>query len=325
MELFELNLPDEGKVSGRIFFPENTHQSEHTPLLVCIHGGSYDSEYFDVDPRHSIVAIAKGVGLPVAAIDRPGYGKSTLAPAHEGDETYAEAQGRYLASIVIPALWASFSERTSATSVVLLAHSIGAMMAMIAAGSHAKHGRYPLAGLVVSGIGSELVEETRQGMLGLLASAKEAIEFDAGPKDAVMLQWPFNKLVESDMPQHTKKLNKPIPLDELSDINTQWLDRWQKYTRSVSVPVMYGLGEFDSLWVSSPDAIANFKNAFIPGSCPSIRSDVIRQAPHCIELSLQGKGWYLQCCGFAYECAVVFGLTTHSHSQNEAVQEQPTS
>lgn len=310
MEVFELDLPGEANVSGRAYLPENTSRACHTPLIVCVHGGSYDSGYFDVDSVHSILSVAKDNGIPVVAIDRPGYGASKVGPVTGGDKTYAEAQSRFLDSTVLPALWDRFAERANATAIVLLGHSIGAMMTLIAAGMHTADDQYALAGVIVSGIGSELVPMPRQGMLQLLADSEDAIRFDPEPKDAVMLQWPFQNSVESNMTLHTARLNKPIPRQELSDINTRWLEMWTGYTSKITVPVMHGLGEFDGLWVSSQEAITNFKRAFSTSRSPSVRSEIIPKAPHCIELSLQSRGWYFQCCGFAFECAVLFGLNS---------------
>ena len=68
--------------------------------------------------------------------------------------TFGQAQGNYHKSIVLPCLWQRFSERTRATAIVLLSHSIGAMIAIIAAGSYTGNEVYPLAGLITSGIGT---------------------------------------------------------------------------------------------------------------------------------------------------------------------------
>ena len=35
-------------------------------------------------------------------------------------------------------------------------------------------------------------------------------------------------------------------------------------------------------------------------------------APHCIELSLQSKAWYMKCCSFALECSIWYGLRPNS-------------
>ncbi|UKZ79982.1 hypothetical protein TrVFT333_007746 [Trichoderma virens FT-333] len=215
MQVFELDLADGGKISGRFSFPEVTNPSGHTPLMVCMHGGSYDSEYFDVGAR-------------------PGYGGSKVVPVvGDDDATYAEAQGRYVNDVILPSLWDSFAKRAGATAIVLMAHSIGGMMATIAAGSYSGDDQYPLAGLIVSGIASELVEEPRAAMIQLLANEESFVNFDAQSKDAIMLQWPSKNLVEAEICQYTAELNKPVPREELYDINTTWLKRWEKHAGTV--------------------------------------------------------------------------------------------
>jgi pimeloyl-ACP methyl ester carboxylesterase len=304
MQPFELDLLDGGKASGRLRFPERTNLPSRMPLIVCMHGGSYDSEYFDADAQHSIFGLATRIGIPVIALDRPGYGKSKVVTVT--DETYAEAQGKYINSTILPALWKEFEKRSNAKAIVLLAHSIGAMMATIAAGSYTVDQSYPLAGLITSGIGSQLHEGPREGMKQLLSIETNLINFDAQTKDAIMLQWPMKNVVESTTWQLTEKLNKPIPREELSDINTNWLTYWKKYANNLTVPIMYGSAEFDALWVSSNNAIEEYRQSF--SSSPKVECGLIPKAPHCIELSCQSMAWYLRCFGFAMECVVAHTL-----------------
>jgi hypothetical protein len=68
----------------------------------------------------------------------------------EANKTYAERQGKYITSTILPALWKEYGELSSASAVVLLAHSVGAMMATIPAGSYTGTEGYSLAGLITS-------------------------------------------------------------------------------------------------------------------------------------------------------------------------------
>ena len=63
---------------------------------------------------------------------------------------------------------------------------------------------------------------------------------------------------------------------------------------------MYNIGEVDSLWVSTPDAVRDFRNAFT--SSPRVEAAMLPMAPHCIDLSRHSRGWLTRCCGFALEC-----------------------
>ncbi|KAL2784639.1 Alpha/Beta hydrolase protein [Aspergillus keveii] len=309
MEPFNITLPNGVVVSGLHHFPSVDSLSLQTwPLVVCIPGGSYGAEYFDVSGAQSVLNLSKSLKIPVIAIDRPGYGSSTLAPNDETAPTYAQAQGRFLNSTVFPALWQEFGHVAKASAVVLLSHSIGAMMATIAAGSYTGREGYPLAGLITSGIGSELVEGPRQGMLHLLSEPAELMHFEATPKDAIMLQLPHMNLAPVDMCDYTDRLNRPVPRAELQDINTTWLDYWKGYSTSVTVPVFHGLGEFDGLWTCSPTTLDVYKSAF--AYSPKVTSEMIPMAPHCMEMSFQSHAWYMKCFAFAVECTVSRSLSS---------------
>ncbi|KAJ5153901.1 uncharacterized protein N7500_009340 [Penicillium coprophilum] len=302
MEVFKLILPDGGTISGRFHFP-TSKSSGHLPLIVCIPGGSYDAEYFDVDEDHTILSTSVPANIPVISITRPGYGSSSPVPMDDMDEetTYGQAQGKYLNSTVLPFLWEQFKERSGATGMVLLSHSIGAMIATITAGSYTGTEGYPLSGLITSGISTELAPGPRAVMLHLLKETTGVVQFDETPKDAIMLQIPMNNFTDLKMCGHTKRLNWPVPPGELHDINMTWLDYWRKYSDRVTVPVMHVLAEHDGLWTYSPQVLEDYKNAF-PNS-PHVISEVVPMAPHCIELSLQSRPWYMKCCSFALQCA----------------------
>ena len=307
MEHFSLQLGDGNALTGRVCLPPRvSHGDNHLPLVVCVHGGSYDAEYFDVDSEHSVVGISQALKIPVVAMNRPGYGGSTPLPPLTDNRSWGEQQGQYLNTTILPAVWEHFGTRSGATCVVLYGHSVGAMVVTIAAGSHTGTGGYPLAGLITSGIGVKYVEESRQGMIRFLGEQGEIIRFDPVAKDLVMFQQPHQKLVDPRICLHTERLNKPLSAAELRDINFTWLERWQKYSHAIKVPVMYGLGEFDGLWVCSPETLQEYRLAF-PAS-PRIEAGVVPMALHCIELSFQGLGWLSRCLGFAWECAVSNGL-----------------
>ncbi|KAJ5971266.1 uncharacterized protein N7479_001184 [Penicillium vulpinum] len=304
MEIFETTLPNGGTISGRFNFPTTSPTSNHVPLIVCIHGGSYDAEYFDADDDHSILSTSVPAKIPVISLTRPGYGSSSTVPmdAMDKDTTYGQAQGKYLNSTVLPFLWEQYGKSSGATGIVLLSHSIGAMIAIIAAGSYTGTEGYPLSGLITSGISTELTPGPRAVMLHLLKETTGVVQFDDSPKDAIMLQIPMNQFTDEKMCRHTKRLNWPVPPGELHDINMTWLDYWHEYSDRVTVPVMHVLAEFDGLWSYSPQVLEDYKNAF-PNS-PHIISEVVPMAPHCIELSLQSKPWYMKCCSFAMQCAI---------------------
>ena len=278
---------------------------------MCLHGGSYDAEYFDCDADHSIATVAGALEIPVISVTRPGYCNSTIVPTENNDnETYAQRQGQYLKSTILPALWSNYGKQSGSTALVFLGHSIGGMMAIIAAGSHTGSEGFPLGGLIVSGIGSAPEPSARAAIMEILSSKPECVNFDPGLKDDLMLQLPHNNLTNPKMKDKTAHLNKPMPYDEAYDINVTWLDHLRQYAGAIRVPVMYNISEIDGLWLSTPDAIRNFRNAFI--SSPRVEAAILPMAPHCIELSRQSKGWLTRCCGFAMESAIQRNLRESS-------------
>ena len=52
------------------------------PLIIAVHGGTYTSEYFDI-PGHSLLDQAAALGIPIVAVDRPGYRGSS--PVEQSD------------------------------------------------------------------------------------------------------------------------------------------------------------------------------------------------------------------------------------------------
>lgn len=235
MQLFSLKLEGARTLTGRSFIPaqpQTLRASSPMPLIVCIHGASYDSKYFDIDFQHSIFTLGETLQIPVVAFDRPGYGGSTAYPdpkvknedLERRGTTFVQEQGKYLNSTVLPAVWKEFG--SGASSMVVLAHSIGGMIAIVAA---AEPKEYPLAGLVVSGIGCKshmhesLNSSRRNGGYSRENSGSDQIDeqqthirFNPKVKDRLMLNFPPKAnevlLVDPKITSYTEVLNNPVPL-----------------------------------------------------------------------------------------------------------------
>src|SRR5580698_7335320 len=115
------------------------------PLIIALHGGTYNGRYFDVDGsgQGTFLDVAAAGGWPVVSFDRPGYGGSTaLEPA---DNTF-DRHASMLADAIGQA-----ATQAGADRVFLVGHSIGGMIAlMIAAGELDVR----LVGLSVTGVGA---------------------------------------------------------------------------------------------------------------------------------------------------------------------------
>jgi hypothetical protein len=104
----------------------------------------------------------------------------------EANKIYADRQGKYITSTILPALWKEYGELSGASAVVLLAHSIGAMMATITAGSYIY--TYSLAGLITSGTGAEMNLFHTQSFTNLIEPSASHGNFDPLMKDQMMLK-----------------------------------------------------------------------------------------------------------------------------------------
>ncbi|MEY2926435.1 MAG: hypothetical protein RL367_912, partial [Pseudomonadota bacterium] len=121
------------------------------PLIVAIHGGTYSSAYFDV-PGYSLLDSAAAAGLPVIALDRPGYGNTPiLAPV----EMTIKGQANYLTQ-ALKSAWRAYG--AGRPGIVIIGHSIGAAISAVIAS--APDG-LPLLGLAVSGVGMRTPSDHR--------------------------------------------------------------------------------------------------------------------------------------------------------------------
>uniref|UniRef100_A0A093V9W6 2-succinyl-6-hydroxy-2, 4-cyclohexadiene-1-carboxylate synthase n=1 Tax=Talaromyces marneffei PM1 TaxID=1077442 RepID=A0A093V9W6_TALMA len=338
METFSFEIANGQRIAGRHFLSRMDRSTSKTiprPLIVCIHGASYDSEYFDPNADYSWSALANAFDIPIVSIDRPGYGGCTELPDQNvvGDASSAtptQRQARYINSSVMPRIWDEFGLKSGASSVVIMGHSVGGMVAIQAAGSYAtqKTTTYPLSGLIVSGVGcvwrqgpeepqsdkqavnnddEEKAQESAQS-----TSKSGYITFETAKKDFLMLNYAADKsaaelLINADVLQLTEKLNHPAPLGEIIDIAQLWQSYWRREAEKINVPLFYALSEVDPWFESSDASVSAFAGGFT--SSPKVIHSRVLKAPHCMELSLQAKGWMLQCGGFALECAVTLELS----------------
>lgn len=306
MSFFTAILPDGKTLTGMNHFPQKApvcHVSA-LPLIIAVHGGSYTSEYFDADENHTIRHISQSLGIPVIAINRPGYHGTTKLPETRAQSSFIVEQGVYLHKTILPFLWTMHASKLGAASIFLYAHSIGGAISVVAASLHGSETiltEYPLCGISISGVGSNVkplsIEEFSNDpkkMLGI------SIRFPNDLKDLLMLGPP--KLYDPAILRQTERLQHQITVEELYDINFLWRDYWRKYAAEVRVSVLYSIGEYDELWNKTDQDVKEFAEGFVKS--PSVETRRLLYAPHCIEHSLQASGLILRTLGFAIECAV---------------------
>ncbi|RFA08860.1 alpha/beta hydrolase [Subtercola boreus] len=238
-----------------------------TPLVVAIHGGTYSSEYFDI-PGYSLLDRGEAAGVPVIALDRPNYvGSSPL----ESDDSIILANAAVLDN-AIGEIWDQHGGEAS--GVVLVGHSIGGAIATAIAASRPA---WPLAGLATSGCLVRVPAESAGAwaalppipMIDLPVAMKDQLMF--GPADTL----------NDDMPAASYPSNTLVPKAELLDITGGWIARRAEICGRVTVPVFHRQGEFDHLWVTSPQEVDEYRDGFTSAASTDIA--LLPGSGHCID------------------------------------------
>lgn len=306
MQPFRFKLANHGTVAGvHCIPPLSTSRVNHRPLIVALHGGCYDHQYFDATPEYSASLTSDAFGVPFVAIDRPSYGgTSSILPIPEGSDFYQET-GRWLHQYILPKIWSDLGVLNQCTCVVILAHSLGVMGGIVAGALHAQDeaALYPLGGLIASGMGN-----TQKKIMTSTPPSFEPVDddharFPVDKKDAVMFK---PGTMGPEILTHTERLNAVSPLLDITQFPAAWLPVWkEKWAPLVKTSVMLSLVEDDPFFVVDEEEMAicvrSFRN--------SVRVDgsLVRAAPHCMELSYWSQGWYARCFGFAMECSASLG------------------
>jgi pimeloyl-ACP methyl ester carboxylesterase len=255
-------------------------------LVIALPGGTYSSIYFDV-PGQSLLDTAETVGIPVIAIDRPGYRGST--PVQPGDSIIL--RNAEVLDHLIGDLWQVYG--TGRAGVVVIGHSIGGAITTALA---ARHPAWPLLGIAVSGCLVRVPVESGGAWAAL--PDLEFVELPGPMKDFVMYgpDWTHTEA----MPEAGHAADAPVPKAELLDITGGWIERMRDLAAQVRIPVHSRQGEFDHLWVTDEAEMAQFKAAFT-GS-PWVDARLVPNAGHCIDFHLPARAFQLEQLAFALEC-----------------------
>ncbi|OJJ38315.1 hypothetical protein ASPWEDRAFT_179879 [Aspergillus wentii DTO 134E9] len=281
MQPFQFKLSNDGVVTGVHFVPPlSASRVRHRPLVVALHGGCYDSRYFDGIPKYSASLASEAFGVPFVSIDRPSYGgTSSILPVPEGSDFYQET-GTWLHRYILPALWSEIGAPNQCNSIVLLP-------------------RYPLAGVIASGMGNKQSSFMRSTAPDYINVDADHVLFPPEKKDAVMFK-PGTTVPE--VLELCECLNAVSPLPDISQFPAAWLPVWkEKWAAQVSVPVMFSLVDNDPFFVADEEELEICVQAFKMSA--RVDGSLVRGAPHCMELSHWSQGWYARCFGFAMECS----------------------
>ncbi|MEP7088704.1 MAG: alpha/beta hydrolase, partial [Nocardioidaceae bacterium] len=242
-------------------------------------------------PLGSFLEVAGRNGFAVLTIDRPGYGESTLLP--EEENTFARQ-----AAILDEAIGQA-TEIWPTSGVVLVGHSIGGMISLEIA---ARHPSWPLLGVATSGNGARIPAGGAAETLGGLPLSG-VVDLPVPDRDGVMFG-PAGTFSEAAL-RAAHGSYAPTPFVELVRAPVWAAERLDEVAGAIDVPVHSVLAEYDALWDSSPEALADYESRF-PGP---ISVSSMPSAGHSIDHHLVGASLHLQQLAFAHSCAVTSEAT----------------
>jgi pimeloyl-ACP methyl ester carboxylesterase len=262
--------------------------NEDFPLVVAVHGGGYTSAYFDV-PGYSLLDRAAALGVPIIAVDRPGYGGSSSVPTN-GSVFLANAEAL---EHLIGELWRTHG--AGAAGVVLIGHSIGVPISLAIA---AHTPEWPLLGVAVSGC---LLREPEH-FAAIWASIPDLTLRSPDDQKATRMFGP-DWTRRDDMPEAAYFANEPVLKAELVESSSSWHSLFRDLAPRISVPVHLRIGEFDALWIADDEQIAEFAAALT--SSPSVDAAFFPAAGHAIDYHRVGAAFQTQQLAFALHCAAL--------------------
>jgi pimeloyl-ACP methyl ester carboxylesterase len=265
-----------------------TTERKDTPLLVGLHGGGYDSRYFDA-PGSSLLSRATAAGFPALALTRPG---------HPADEESARRQPSFAeaAAIIAEAIadaWQQFGN--GRPGVVLLGHSIGGAIAVHIAAARTL--TWPLLGLTVSGVGDVISPRAMEQFTRLPPGTAVDFPFEATRPVLYGPDWTL------DNPALAGAADLPVttPSDDMLEM-PEWAETLPRIARAVEVPVQYGLAEFDGFWSVSEERVGAFGRLF--SRAPFVDASLWRGAGHNIEHHRLGDAYVRAVLVFAERCSM---------------------
>lgn len=275
-------------------------------MIVGLHGGCYDHQYFDALPKYSASLASDAFGIPFVTIDRPSYGGTSSILPIPKDSDFTQESAIALHRFILPKLWSEFGAPNGCNCIILLSHSLGVMVGVATAAMYGREEKptYPLGGLIASGMGDTQSASMKGSTPSFPPVDDDHALFPLEPKDAVMFK---PGTYAPEMLKESERLNAVFPIPEVVGFATEWMPVWkEKWAPAVKTPVMYSLVEDDPFFVATQEEVDRCVQAFTN----SVRVDgsLLRSAPHCVELSHWSQGWYARCFGFSMECAASFAV-----------------
>ena len=251
-------------------------------VVVAVHGGATSSAYFDCpgQPRLSLLRSAAARGFTAIALDRPGYGTSRVYAAE-----FAEPARRV--SAASGAVDKILAGQPTGAGLFLVGHSAGCELVLRMAAS-----RRDVRGVELAGTGLRYSDQAKA-----IISEATLTSRPAGLRD---LLWRPTQLYPDEV------LNGALPAPGVayeSDVTANWARRdFPALAAAVRVPVQFSVADHESVWQSTPEALAAITGLF--SAAPHVRCNEITDSGHNLSVGTSAGIYHGTVLSFVEQCIV---------------------
>lgn len=241
----------------------------NTPLLVCIHGGGCNANYFDIK-GFSIVEAACERGLPVLLLNRPGYAGN---PQIGGDKPLA-AMAPVLRAFV-DQVREEFLPQSG--TILMIGHSIGAAVTVTML---SERGDWPVLGAAISGIGDApapgVIEWSSPDRVYAFPPPELAASLFFGPEGSFGWQGPTG----------LRRVSEPWVGEEVMDVVHGWPKRWPRLAAAIDVPIHLRIAEHEKIWETGQNVVERMAASL--SRAPFIDAALLPEGGHLYEIHRRG-------------------------------------
>jgi pimeloyl-ACP methyl ester carboxylesterase len=254
---------------------------EPRAVIVAIHGGATSSVYFDCPgyPRLSLLRIAASQGYTAIAIDRPGYGASSLYQ----DEMGAAERRVELAFGAVDKILA---DGPRGAGLFVMSHSAGCELGLRMAADE----RADVLGVELAGTGLRYRAEAKA-----IISRATLTSRPAGLRE---LLWHPAELYPPDV--LTGALSAGGAAYE-AEVTANWPRRdFADVAARVRVPVEFSIADHERVWESTPESVADIAALFT--SAPQVTVNEMADSGHNLSVGLSAETYHRRVSSFIDQC-----------------------
>jgi pimeloyl-ACP methyl ester carboxylesterase len=249
-------------------------------LIVAVHGAGMHAGYFhpQTDPNLSFLDTCHRNGFAVLAPDRPGYGDARDAQLSITEQAAC--------------LWSGVrwfrEQHDSSTEVILLGHSMGAMVAIAMAAMAPPDSR---AGLSISGVGEQYRPERQSQVLPVGDAAPHRVPAEVWWGDPTL----------SPAATRDPRVAPLVPVSEADRRESKlWPSMAANLAAGCQVPVHIVLADRELWWPAGRAGLDELAALFT--SAPWVITEEQRLAAHNVGLGYAAAAYHLRVLAFAEDC-----------------------